>query len=104
MEVKSFSIEYKEKLIRLGIIHNGVTYNINFNYSEEDNSMFGSTESKKYAWPKEEIPDELKFESGDEATTQLLDFSRAIPDDVYLIDKNPKEYDDFNNKRHPFLS
>lgn len=109
MNLKGYSVketsEFKGEL-RLRVKHNGTQYDLVFDFERHGtppnaHSPFPSPDKDIYAWPAEEIPEELTFDAGTEEAQKLtLGFS-SLPDGINLIHD---EYSEVEVGKSPFIN
>jgi hypothetical protein len=110
MKVKEYSVQYEKDYkgtLTLDIEHNDKIYEVEFEFVERttephENSPFPTGDSKKYAWPSQEIPKDIKFEVGtDEAIVYTMGSVPGVPEEVELLKKQYGEVENVN--RSPFV-
>jgi hypothetical protein len=108
MRVSEFTVENETDLsgsLQLTIEHNTEEYTIDFEFNWLDspkNLNVVPTGSKEiYAWPTEEIPAEIKFQTDTEEAAELLFGLSGLPDGITLL---PDHYTDVDSKTDsPFV-
>lgn len=108
MEVTEYTVTNTDEFegeLELTVKYDGIEYELLFDFQRRGtpphaHSPFPSPDKEIYAWPAEEIPNELKFEAGtDEAAT--LVFGIGLPDGINLL---PDHYENVESgNRSPFV-
>jgi hypothetical protein len=109
MEVKEYTVtntsEFKGELT-LVVEHNGETYELLFDFQRHGtpphaHSPFPSPDKEIYAWPAQDLPENLLFEAGTEkAQTVMLAGVGGLPDGINLIQGN---YQNIETGKSPFI-
>jgi hypothetical protein len=108
MNITDYTIKEEGELegkLLLIISHNTETYELEFEFKRygtppHAHSPFPSSETEIYAWPIENIPNELQFEAGTKEAAKLA-FGTGLPDEINLL---PKPYSEVQSgNRSPFI-
>jgi len=92
--------------LTLIVSHDGTEYSLDFTFEERgtapnEHSPFPSSDTEIYAWPTDDIPEEIRFEAGTDEAAVLV-FGIGLPEDINLLDR-PYDQVDETGSRSPFV-